>query len=119
MRRFSDMINAPDAEADEGRAPGITGTRSEAAYRLQVGLTGLVAVVLVIGLANIIMDRAQETEASAVPEAAATVAVEETAAPQADPLAEAGVVPDLPEPSPTPTQEQAIVPEQGDAQPNQ
>ena len=49
-------------------------------------------------------DRADQTDAEAVPEAAATVEPEAAEAPQSDPLAEAGVVPELPaEPTPTPS----------------
>lgn len=78
------------------------GTRSQSVQRLQIGLSGLAAMLLLVGLANIIMDRAQESEEQAVPDAAPTVAPNEAAAPLSDPLADAGVVPDLPA-SPTPT----------------
>lgn len=83
--------------------PPLAGTRSQTVQRLQVGLAGLSGVVLLVALANIIMERAQEAEATTVPEAAATISVENE--PKArDPLADAGVVPDLPaSPSPTPT----------------
>ena len=91
------------------------GNRAQAVQRLQVGLSGLAAMVLLVGLANIIQDRARVTQEQSVPEAAPTT--EPSAQPaQTDPLADAGVVPDLPaEPSPTPVQESAIVPEQGEA----
>ncbi len=94
-----------------GAAP--SGTRRETVQRLQVGLSGLAAMILLVGLANIIQDRARVTEEMAVPEAAPTV--EPVAPPvQRDPLADAGVVPDLPaEPSPSATQPTAILPEQG------
>jgi hypothetical protein len=54
--------------------------------------------LLLIGLASIIKDRATQTESTAVAEAAATTA---PSAPTggADPLAEAGVVPDIPDPA--------------------
>ncbi len=84
----------PEPEADVTMPLG--GTRAQAVHRLQVGGFGLAAMVLLVGLANIIMDRAQQTEASAVPEAAATIAPAEPSAPKKDPLADAGVVPDLP-----------------------
>lgn len=82
--------------------PPLGGTRSEAVHRLQIGLSGIAAVVLVVALADTILSRADQTEASAVPEAAATVAPAEPEAPRNDPLAEAGVVPDVPA-TPTPT----------------
>lgn len=87
------------------------GTRAQAMQRLQVGLSGLGAMILLVGLANIIQDRARVADSLSVPEAAPTT--EPTAAPPlSDPLADAGVVPDLPaEPEPENTQEAAVVPE--------
>ncbi|MEP3050212.1 MAG: hypothetical protein ABJP48_11600 [Erythrobacter sp.] len=103
----------------EGNAAGelegapLGGTRSEAMQRLQVGVSGLGAMVLLVGLASVIQNRVLVSEGTTVPQAAPTT--EPTVAlPQNDPLADAGVVPDLPaEPDPVPTQEAAIVPEQG------
>lgn len=100
-------------EAEADAPPPVGGTRAEAVQRLQIGLSGLAAMLLLVGLANIIQDRARISEASAVPEAAPTVA---PSAPPAltDPLADAGVVPDMPtDPSVAPGQPAAIVPEQG------
>lgn len=74
----------------------LSGTRAQAMQRLQVGLSGLGAMVLLVGLANVIMDRAKETEAGSVPEAASTVNASKSPAPASDPLADAGVAPDLP-----------------------
>lgn len=91
--------------ADQVGAP-LGGTRAEAMQRLQVGISGIVVMLLLVGLADVIRDRAQQTDAAAVPEAAATVEAEPVDAPQTDPLAEAGVVPELPAepvPSSTPT----------------
>lgn len=62
--------------------------RAQAVHRLQVGLFGLAAMLLLVGLANIIMDRARLAEATEP----APVAAVSGAAP-ADPLAEIGVVP--------------------------
>ena len=77
------------------------GTRAQAVQRLQIGLSGLVAVVILIGLASVISGRAGETEKDNVPEAAASVEPEPTPTGQGDPLAQTGVVPDLPaEPDP-------------------
>lgn len=101
----------------EDLAP-LGGSRAEAVQRLQVGLSLLGGVVLLIGLANVIEDRAKQTDAASVPEAAATVPATPAPPARSDPLADAGVVPDLPaEPSPTPTSERPILPEQGDAAP--
>lgn len=71
------------------------GTRAEAMRRLQMGMVGVVLVLVLIGLASIIKDRATQTESTAVAEAAATAAPSASTA-AADPLAEAGVVPDIP-----------------------
>jgi hypothetical protein len=93
--------------------------RAEAVHRLQIGAAGIGAMILLIGLATVIMERAQITEAASVPDAAATV--EPVPSPtKNDPLAEAGVVPDMPAQDDQQTvQEQAIVPEQGDSAPAQ
>ncbi len=100
------------SEAERDGVP-LGGTRDEAMQRLQVGLSGLAAMVLLVGLASVIQGRAQSIDDSAVPEAAPTTEPVETPQ-QTDPLADAGVVPDIPaEPEPTPTQEPALIPEQG------
>ncbi len=83
----------------------LSGTRAQAVQRLQVGAFGLGAMILLIGLANIFIDRARQVEASAVPEAASTLAPEASPTAASDPLADAGVVPDLPAtPEPQATQ---------------
>lgn len=85
------LDNLPPAEAP------LAGTRSQAMQRLQIGLFGLAAMILLVSLANIILTNAQQNEARVVPEAAPTVAADEEAAPVRDPLADAGVVPDMPD----------------------
>ena len=75
----------------------LSGTRSQAMQRLQIGLFGLAAMVLLVSLANIILTNAQQNEARVVPEAAPTVAAGEESTPVSDPLADAGVVPDMPD----------------------
>jgi hypothetical protein len=64
--------------------------RVQAVHRLQVGLFGLCAVLLIIGLANIIMDRALLAE---VENPALAPAAEAVAEPAVDPLADLGVAP--------------------------
>ena len=89
----------PEDEADPGMPLG--GTRAQAMQRLQVGVFGLATMVLLIALAQIIMNLAREAEARVVPEAAPTVAPSDSPTPASDPLADAGVGPDLPaEPEP-------------------
>ena len=71
------------------------GTRAERVQRLQIGLFGIFAMVLMIALADVVTDRVALTEAATVPEAAPTVEPSEAAV-QRDPLVDAGVAPELP-----------------------
>lgn len=104
-----------DEDTRDGAPLG--GTKAEAVQRLQVGLFGIGAMVLLVGLASVIGGQAELSEQASVPEAAPTT--EPTDAPQQrDPLADAGVVPDIPaDPSPTPEETPGvtapILPEQG------
>lgn len=110
MRRISDFLGARRRAGPEETAVGIAGTRSESLHRLQVGLSGLAAIVLMLALASVIMERANRTEAASVPDAAATVLPPPVHSQQNDPLADAGVVPDVPaRPTPTPTSTQVPV----------
>jgi hypothetical protein len=86
---------APQTGADITPVP-LGGSRAQALNRLQVGLSLLLGIVLIVGLANVIEQRAQQSDEAVVPEAAATVAPSEEAS-GTDPLADAGVVPDLPD----------------------
>ena len=74
--------------------------RAQAMHRLQIGGLGLAAMLLLVGLANIIMDRARVNEAGELgiaPEATASAMPGgEDGVPAGDPLADIGVVPDLP-----------------------
>lgn len=79
----------------ETAAPApLSGSRAERIQRLQVGLFGLGAMVLIVALADIVISRARQTEETVVAEAAPTVAPSATPT-QRDPLADAGVVPSL------------------------
>lgn len=90
--------------ADDTPPSAFGGTRAQAIHRLQVGASLLVGILIIVGLANVIEDRAEQSAEAVVPEAAATVALEPEPASAADPLADAGVVPDLPdEPSVRPS----------------
>ena len=100
--RNSDAGNADDAAApDNARSSApLGGTRSEAIQRVQFGVGGL---------------SARETEATTVPNAAATAKAEPT---QNDPLVDAGIVPDLPaEATEEPLPEGPVVPETGEGLP--
>ena len=84
---------APQVPAAQHFPPPTTRElRVQAVHRLQVGLFGLCAMLLLVSLANIIMDRARLAE-----EVDASSGVVETVQlptkPAADPLADIGVVP--------------------------
>jgi len=66
--------------------------RSQAVHRLQVGLFGLAAMLLMVGLANIIMDRARLSEPDSItPDS--TLGIVTPKKPAGDPLADIGVIP--------------------------
>lgn len=73
-------------------APSARDLRAHSVQRLQVGLFGLAAMLLLVGLANIIMDRARLADATS-----GAVTADGSPAPsssaQSDPLADIGVVP--------------------------
>ena len=98
-RRFTSTLGAGESDAPPEGAP-LGGTNAEASQRLQIGLFGIVSMILLVGLASIIGTQADRTEESSVPEAAPTTEPSE-APPQRDPLADAGIVPEIPaEPEP-------------------
>ena len=88
-----DLVRPVPSKDPPPPAP-LAGTRSQSVQRLQIGVFGLGAMVLLVGLANIIVTNRQQNEAGVVPEAAPTVAAQAEAEPGSDPLADAGVVPD-------------------------
>lgn len=65
--------------------------RAQAVHRLQIGLFGLAAMLLLVGLANIIMDRARMAEEAEAPPY--IVPPSPVAKAASDPLADIGVVP--------------------------
>lgn len=77
---------------------------AHAVYRLQVGLFGLGGMLLLIGLANIIMDRAQLTDQAAnVPAAMVAISPSPSETAAKDPLVDMGVAPELPMDGQAPT----------------
>ena len=67
--------------------------RAQAVQRLQVGLFGLAAMLLLVGLANIIMQHARQSDAS-LADSGALAAKSASANPgDSDPLADIGVAP--------------------------
>lgn len=91
---FSRRVDTQQDEAPPAGAP-LGGTKAEATQRLQIGLAGLGSMVLLIALANALGSQADLAEESAVPEAAPTTEPSD-APPQRDPLADAGIVPEIP-----------------------
>ena len=91
-RELLKSFNRPSVELD---AAPFAGTRAQKVQRLQVGIFGLVCMILVVALADIVVSRADQTEASVVSKAGPADPPAEPAAPR-DPLADAGVVPELP-----------------------
>ena len=89
-----DLQRAAQPEQERPAAP-LAGTNSQSIQRLQVGLFGLAAMVLLVALANIIRNNAEQNQATVVPEAAPSVAQQKAKA-VTDPLADAGVVPEAP-----------------------
>lgn len=92
--KFQDHIDAAQDDLPIESAP-LGGTKAEATQRLQIGFFGLGSMVLLIGLATIIGNQADLTQESSVPEAAPTTEPVEVPQ-QRDPLADAGIVPDIP-----------------------
>ena len=112
MPRSFDLTRSAPRVGEPSDVP-LGGTRSQSLHRLQIGIGGVVLMVLLVGLASLIQDRTREVDAAAVPAAAPTTEPSE-AVQQSDPLVEAGVVPDLPEdPAPVATQSPATGSEQG------
>ncbi len=66
--------------------------RAHAVHRLQIGFSGLAAMLLLVGLANIIMNRARMNDALARPNSEASETVGK-AATEYDPLADIGIAP--------------------------
>ena len=67
--------------------------RAQAVQRLQVGLFGLAAMLLMVGLANIVMDRARQATDEDVAIVAEPPAGRQGAKGATDPLADIGIVP--------------------------
>ncbi|WP_408590247.1 hypothetical protein [Novosphingobium sp.] len=71
--------------------------RAQVVHRLQVGLFGLSAMLLLVSLANVIMERAKLVDRAAVPDVtAAGPGTTASATPVNDPLVDLGVAPELP-----------------------
>jgi len=76
--------------------PAARELRAQSVHRLQVGLFGLAAMLLLVALANVIMDRARETDVVQAPAVAGSAGSQKST----DPLADIGVVPAAPDKAP-------------------
>jgi hypothetical protein len=86
--RFVETITAPQHYA----RPSAREMRAQAIHRLQVGVFGLCTMLLIVGLANIIMDRARLSDSKEPVEEVVAVDVKPKKA-ASEPLADIGVVP--------------------------
>lgn len=87
-------VATPKSGPQHYRPPTLRELRGQAVQRLQVGLFGLAAILLMIGLANIVIDRARQVDAANPANQGPSAAVSsEAQTPAADPLADIGVVP--------------------------
>lgn len=92
--------------------PSARELRSQAVYRLQIGLFGLCAMLLIVGLANIIRDRLRLSETAADPIQQVVAVDAKPTRTASDPLADIGVVPAAdPTPTPTPAADPSLGPE--------
>ncbi len=66
--------------------------RAQAVHRLQIGLLGLAGMLLLVGLANIVMNRVRVGDAAAAASAASSEPDSAESA-KSDPLADIGVAP--------------------------
>jgi len=77
--------------------PGSRELRTQAVHRLQVGLFGLAAMLLLVSLASVIMQRVVTADRSVVTtEPSASPSLTASPTPAKDPLVDLGVAPDVP-----------------------
>ena len=109
------LMHGPDKDG-EPVVTSLAGTRAQSMQRLQIGLSGIAGIILMVALADTLSDRADRTDAVNVPETVTSAGPEAKPTAQSDPLAEAGVVPDLPaDTAEAAAQDQPVLPEQGNA----
>lgn len=90
MAKDIQPVGQPQVAAAQHFTPPTTRElRAHAVHRLQIGLFGLATMLLLVGLANIVMDRARRADVDS-----GMIKPAESAAPVSrDPLADIGVVP--------------------------
>lgn len=76
--------------------PGPRELRAQAVHRLQIGLFGLAGMLLIVSLANVIMDRAKQVERTTAGTPATAISPSASPSTANDPLVDMGVAPELP-----------------------
>ncbi|MDF0544482.1 hypothetical protein PX699_19190 [Sphingobium sp. H39-3-25] len=71
--------------------------RQEGLQRVQIGLTGLAGVILLVGLANIVIDKAKLGDSVQPPPTVPTLDSANALGQPKEPLAELGVTPSMPQ----------------------
>jgi hypothetical protein len=89
------------SQSGAGGFPGSRELRSQAVHRLQVGMFGLAAMLLLVSLASVIMQRVQTADRSTMAQGVGGSSVgspsgSASASPASDPLADLGVAPEVP-----------------------
>jgi len=92
-QRVADGLSAPQHYV----APSAREVRAQAVQRLQVGLFGIAAILLIVGLANIIKQRALQAQDGAPPAVSASSHASGGPTGAGDPLADVGAVPSAPQ----------------------
>lgn len=111
-RFFERIMHGPSIDF----AAPVAGKRGESMQRLQIGLSGIVGMILLVALADTLGNRAHRTDAATVADAEMPTDITQEPEAQSDPLAEAGVVPDLPaDNAEAAAQDAPVLPEQGNA----
>jgi len=90
-----ELLKPFSKEARASNAAPLAGTAADRSQRIQIGLIGLASMILVVALADIVLSQADETEATVAVDTPPVLAQDDPPAPR-DPLADAGVVPELP-----------------------
>lgn len=90
--------SVPSAGTPAASQPGATSKgdtrRQDDLHRVQIGLTGLAGVILLVGLANIVIDKARLDEGTMPPPVVKTLSTDAlNATSPREPLAELGVTP--------------------------
>ncbi len=87
------IVDTGRGEGNKSASMAETPRRQEGLQRVQIGLTGLAGVVLLVGLANIVIEKARMDDAALPPPVVPTLSQTQNAVSPKEPLAELGVQP--------------------------